>query len=144
MLWLKFWKAKGQGSLTDTLHGLVGGALAWRAADITSPTVWIQALLTFCAKIAIETRFTIVYFTFWKTKREDQMKGSNQFQSHCFCWWWEFILLASDFWSSGNTEICIVLIIIFIAFLQKKRKWFSGDRTKGNLNFISSERFISD
>lgn len=63
-------------SLTDTLHGLVGGALTWRAADVASPTVWIQALLTFCAKIAIETRFTIVYFTFWKT--QERQKGRDQ------------------------------------------------------------------
>lgn len=50
--------------LTNTLHGVVGGVLIWRASDVTSPTVRIQAVLTFRAKIAIETGFTIFYFTF--------------------------------------------------------------------------------
>lgn len=57
---------KGLRSRTDTLHGVIGGALIWWASDVTSPSVWIQALLTFRAKIAIETGFTIFYFTFWK------------------------------------------------------------------------------
>lgn len=54
--------------LTNTLHGLIAGAQARGAAYITSSAVRIQALLTFCAKIAIETCFTVVYFTFWKTR----------------------------------------------------------------------------
>lgn len=59
--------------LTNTLHGFIYGALVWRTADITSSTVWIEALLTFCAKIAIKTCFTIVNFTLWKT--QETQKG---------------------------------------------------------------------
>lgn len=59
--------------------------MASRAADVTPATVWIQALLTFCAKIAIEARFTIFYFTFWKTDRRKQRGENHSFRlTHSF------------------------------------------------------------
>ena len=118
-------RLKVERSLTDTLHGLIGSALVWRAADITSPTVWIQALLTFCAKIAIETRFTIVYFTFWKTqeRQKESIKWKDQTS-------WSHIESGDDdessfYWhqgfvSSGNTKISILLMEYSSHFLAAK------------------------
>lgn len=70
--WIISNKHKAKRILTNTLHGFIYGAQVWRAADITSSTVWIQALLTFCAKIAIKTCFTIFNFTFWKTQEKQR------------------------------------------------------------------------
>lgn len=88
---------KGLRWLTYTLHGVIGCALIWRAADVTFATVWIQALLTFCAKIVIETCFTIFYFTFWKTKRKQKERirirtlffftsKMKKWNVHCIFW----------------------------------------------------------
>lgn len=68
-------------SLTYTLHGAIDGE-SFRTAGETPPSVWVQALLTFCAKVSAKTRLTVFYFTFWN--EETQKKWYNYFIKSSF------------------------------------------------------------